>query len=311
MRTLVVGAGAVGGYFGGRLAEAGLDVTFLARPAAARRLEADGLRIRSPRGDARVRPRVVTPESHAGKFDAVLLCVKSYSLAQALVDVAPAIGGETAVVPMLNGIAHLDVLREAFGDARILGGMCLVAAALGPDGEVVHSLEPHELVFGALSGGPSARAETLQEEWSRANLDVRASPDIVQEMWEKIALLSTTAGSTCLMRAALGDILASPGGPAFVNGLFYECAAIAAAAGHPPRPAFLAFAEAILSRAGSPLKASMLADIERGGPTEGEHVLGWMSERAATTGVAAPTLALARCAVAAYEIARSRRAAGP
>lgn len=308
MRTLVVGAGAVGGYFGGRLAEAGGDVAFLVRPGRAAQLAETGLQIESPHGNVVLEAKTLTPGTLDGSYDVILVCVKSYSLDGAISDIAPAVAGGTSVVPLLNGFGHIARLQQAFGDDRVLGGMCLITATLGPAGEIRHLLEPHELAFGELGGGSSDRVQAIRSSWFGSKAKVRASSEIMQDMWEKFAILATTAGSTCLMRGCFGDILASPGGREAVLRLFSECAAVASAAGFPPRAAFLDFATRLITTEGSALKASMFRDIERGGRTEGEHVFGYMLDQARIHGVAAPTVELARCNVATYENAARREA---
>src|SRR5271165_6604065 len=114
MRLLVVGAGATGGYFGGRLAQAGRDVTFLVRPRRAAQLRADGLQIVSPHGDVTLSPPIVTADTIPGPFDIVLLTVKAFSLDAALADVAPAVGKETMILPFLNGMRHVEAITERF-----------------------------------------------------------------------------------------------------------------------------------------------------------------------------------------------------
>ena len=301
MRVLVVGAGAIGGYIGGRLLEAGADVTFLVRPARAEVLAARGLELVSPQENAHVRPKVATAESLEGPFDVVFVSVKAYALARATEDFAPGVGSGTTIVPLLNGIAHLETLSARFGAERVMGGTCLITATLDGDGRVLHLLPKHDVILGELAGGRSERAESIERLFAPARCDARVSDNIMLEMWEKLVLLTTNAGATCLMRANVGDILASPGGRGFLLSLLEECRTIAARVGYEPRAAFMAFSSDLVTTEGSPVKASMLRDIERGGPTEYDHILAYMDELARTHGVHAPLLGLARCHVAAYE----------
>jgi 2-dehydropantoate 2-reductase len=309
MRVLVVGAGALGGYFGGRLVEAGRDVAFLVRPARAERLARHGLRIESARGDAHLRPRTVLADALDGPHDLILLAVKAYSLDAAMDDLAPAVGPGTAILPVLNGMRHLDVLTARFGPDRVLGGVAQIPATLGPEGQVRHLGQGHDLAFGEPGGGISDRVRAIAALCEGANFAGRASERIAREMWEKWVMLATSAGMTCLMRAAVGDIAASPGGRDAMLALLAECRAVAAAAGHEPRPASVEAAAAMLTQEGSTLTASMLRDIERGGPTEGEHVLGDLCGRAERLGVPTPLLRLARLHVAAHEARRARERA--
>jgi 2-dehydropantoate 2-reductase len=223
---------------------------------------------------------------------------------------APAVGPGTAILPVLNGMRHLDALAARFGRDRVLGGLASIPATLGPDGRVVHLGRGHDLTFGEPAGGISDRVRAAAALCEGANFAGRASAEIVREMWEKWAMLAMLAGATCLMRASVGDILAAPGGRAAFEALFAECRAVAAAAGHAPRPAAVDLTLGLLAE-GSPLAASMLRDIERGGPTEGVHVLGDLCERAERLGVPAPLLRLARLHVAAYEARRERERAAP
>jgi 2-dehydropantoate 2-reductase len=168
-------------------------------------------------------------------------------------------------------------------------------------------------VFGEVAGGLSARIRALEAVICGAGFDGRVSESVMHDMWEKFVQLGLGAGITCLMRASIGDILAAPGGREAMFSLFDECCAIATASGYPPRPAFIEFDQKLITTVGSPLKWSMLRDIERGSTTEGEHILGDMVARARKFGVATPILDLARTHVAAYEIARAkavREAAG-
>ena len=310
MRVLVVGAGALGGYFGGRLVEAGRDVTFLVRHRRAEQIARMGLHIDSLHGDADLKPRTVQAGDLDGPYGLILLAVKAYSLDAAMEDITPAVGAETAILPVLNGMRHLDVLAARFGPGRVLGGLAQIPATLGPEGQVIHRMAPdHQLIFGEVSGGISARAGAILSVFEGAKFLPRASDQIVQEMWEKWVMLATLAGMTCLMRGSVGDIPASPGGRGAIISLFGECRAVAAAAGHEPRPAFVESVTGMLMKEKSPLTASMLRDIERRAPAEGEHVLGDMVERAEMLGIDTPLLRLARCHAGTYEARRGREAA--
>jgi 2-dehydropantoate 2-reductase len=309
MRILIVGAGALGGYFGGCLVRAGRDVTFMVRPRRAEQLARTGLAIISPQGDFTVAARTVLAGDLQGPFDLILVGVKSYSLDQAMNEFAPAAGAKAMILPILNGLGHLDRLTARFGAERVLGGMTNISAGLDADGRVVQFLPNHDLAFGEISGGGSERTTALETFLKSAGINGRASDVIMQDMWEKFVQLSTVAGITCLMRASIGTILAAPGGQEAIFRLFHECCAIATTAGFKPRPAFIEFDTTLFTTANSPLKASMLRDIERGSTTEGEHILGDMVNRARSLGIETPTLNLARTHVAAYEIARAQAAA--
>lgn len=275
MRILVVGAGAVGGYFGGRLVQAGRDVTFLVRPARDAQLKEAGLVIRSPRGDATLRDvKTVQADSIDGPYDLVLLSCKAYHLDDAIASFAPAVGPDTAILPLLNGMRHIDVLTQKFGASRVLGGQCVIAATLNPAREIVHLNDMHSLSFGELQGGISERVSAIAAQMQGADFEASAADNVLQQMWEKWVFLATLAASTCLNRAAIGDILAAPDGRRVIEGLLGECRAVAAHNGHPVGAAFDGRANTVLFAAGSPLTASMLRDVENQAPTEADHILG-------------------------------------
>ncbi|HLB80246.1 MAG TPA: 2-dehydropantoate 2-reductase [Dongiaceae bacterium] len=307
MRILVLGAGAVGGYFGGRLAAAGADVTFLVRDRRAARLAADGLVIKSPTGDLTLpSPKTLTAGAAADiPFDIVLLTCKAYDLGAAIESIAPHVGAASAVLPLLNGMAHLDALDARFGEARVLGGLCQIAATLTPDGEIRHLNDAHRLVFGERDGRRTARVQALAAVMAGARFESRPSDDILQEMWEKFVMLATLAGMTCLMRASVGAIMAAAEGEALMREFLDECAAVAAAAGHPPRAVFLERTRPLLTARESDFTASMLRDIERGGPTEGDHILGDLLRRGRRLGQSTPLLRVACCHLEAYEARRA------
>ena len=313
IRILVVGAGAIGGYFGGRLLEAGRDVTFLVRPRRAAELAATGLVIKSALGDATLpAPKTILAERLDKAFDLILLSCKAYDLDRAIQSFAPAVGANTAILPLLNGMRHLDVLAERFGPERVLGGECIIAATLDEHKAIRHLNTDHDLTFGERSGPISDRIRAISTTMAGARFNARASEQIIQEMWEKWAFLATLAGSTCLMRAAIGDIVAAPGGKDFVLHLLAECQGVAEANGHTLRPPFIERARAAVTGAGSTLTASMLRDIERQAPIEADHIIGDLIQRARSGGTkayATPLLELAYTHLKAYEarLARTKK----
>jgi 2-dehydropantoate 2-reductase len=305
MRTLVVGAGAIGGYFGGRMLQAGADVTFLVRPGRAAELAGAGLVIKSPLGDVTLEnPPTVQADKLAGHFDVVLLSCKAFDLEDAITSFAPAVGPATAVIPLLNGMRHLDTLDTKFGRKRVLGGLCTIAATLNEKREVVQLAPLQSLAFGARDGTLSDRVRAIAEVFAKGNFDLAASETIVQDMWEKWVFLAALAASTCLMRTSVGNILASPGGKDFVLGMLDECSATAASEGHAPRGPFLERTRGMLTAEGSPMTASMFRDIKAGAPVEADHVIGDLVARADAAKVPVPKLRTAYTHLKAYEKAR-------
>nr|WKF62188.1 2-dehydropantoate 2-reductase [Paraburkholderia busanensis] len=299
----------MGGYFGGRLAEAGQDVTFLVRPGRAEKLQRDGLVIRSARGDLTLRDvKTILAGVSAEPFDVVLLSCKAYSLDDAIDSFAPFVGENTAVLPLLNGMRHIDVLSERFGAARVLGGQCVIAATLNPEQQIVHLNESHAITFGELAGGASARVQAISDAMAGANFDVAVSDNILLRMWEKWVFLATLAGSTCLMRGAVGDILAAPDGRRVIETLLGECRAVAANQGFTMGPDFEARATQTLFTP-SPLTASMLRDVENHSHTEADHILGDLIARGGDAQQGEHALSLLRIAYShlkAYEARQAR-----
>lgn len=307
MRTLVLGAGAVGGYFGGRLAGTGADVTFLVRPRRAAVLAARGLAIASPAGDAHVAaPRTLLDARTVPPFDLVLLACKAYDLDGALDALAPAVGPGTAIVPLVNGLRHLDGLVERFGEGPVLGGWCAIAATLDAEGGVRHLNALHTLAFGERDGADSPRVQAIAAHLAPAGFDVRPSRDIVTGMWEKWCFIAALAGITCLMRANVAEILAA-GGADLALALADECRRVAEACGRPIGATSFAKTREFLTTP-APLTASMLRDVEGGGPTECEHVLGDLLQRGTERGLELPLLRVATTHLRAHE---ARRAARP
>ena len=306
MRILVVGAGAIGGYFGGRLLQAGRDVTFLVRAKRAAELARDGLVIKSPNGDVTLKnPPAVQADTLEEQFDVVLLSCKAFDLDDAIESFAPAVGPQTVILPLLNGMRHLDVLDDRFGRERVIGGQCGIAATLDENRHVVQ-LTPvfQSLTFGERDGTMSDRVQAIAANFAPANIGSQASDDIMQEMWEKWVLLTTLASSTSLMRAPVGHILAAPGGRDFILGVRDECISVARAAGYTPREAFLSRINGMLMTEGSPLTASMFRDIKAGARTEADHVVGDMIARGDAAKVPLPKLKVAYTHLKAYESQR-------
>jgi 2-dehydropantoate 2-reductase len=279
MRILIVGAGAIGGYFGGRLLEAGRDVTFLVRPGRAEELDRDGLVVRSPLGNILYPspPHVMTPMLDQ-TFDLILLSCKAYDLDGAMDSFAAAVGPDTLILPLLNGMAHLDRLAERFEPEHVLGGQCLISLDRDASGAILHLNDTNQLSFGELSGALTPRILKVAEALADAGFDANLSQQIVQEMWEKWCFIATGAGITGSMRATIGDVISS-NGEALVLKLLAECASVAEHAGYAIRSDVRQRFQNMLTTKGSKMTASMLRDIERGAPIEVEHVIGDMIAR--------------------------------
>jgi 2-dehydropantoate 2-reductase len=301
VRVLVLGAGAVGGYFGGRLAEAGRDVTFLVRSARGALLSKRGLRVTSPLGDFTVKPQLATAERLGGPYDLILLTAKQYDLDQAIEAVRPAVGPRTAVLPLLNGLVHLDRLASAFGGGAILGGVAYVGASLQPDGGIRHHNRLSGIAFGDRSGGISGRVREIAAEFADTKVDAPGSDNIMLDMWEKFVMITTMAGMNCLMRGTIGDIVATEDGAALMLQLLAENSAVAEAAGYKPRPPYIEQISNMFTEPGSPNNASMHHDLAHGSRTEGDWIIGDMRRRAIQFGAATPLLRAAYAHLQVYE----------
>ncbi|MER6318596.1 2-dehydropantoate 2-reductase [Streptomyces sp. NPDC001581] len=301
MKILTVGAGAVGGFFGARLATAGQDVSFLVRPARAKALRARGLRVEGQGEKLHLTPKLVTADAPGGPYDLVLLSVKATALHPALADIEPAVGPDTAVVPLLNGVAHLDALTARLGAGAVLGGVAKVVTTLSAEGDILRMAPPAVILTGETDARPSARVERIRTALADAGIDSPETGDIVAAMWHKWVFISTLVSLTCLMRGTVGEVNAVPGGSALGPSLLAEAAAVAEAAGHPVPESERAFTTSTVTASGSPLTPSLYRDLVAGAPTEADHVLTDLTVRARALGVATPLLDLAALQLRVHE----------
>ena len=308
MRVLVLGAGALGGYFGGRLVEAGsAEVAFLVRPGRQAALAREGLRIESPFGAWQGRVDTILAGAAKPGWDVVLLSCKAYDLDDAVAAIRPAVDGRTAILPVLNGLAHVDRLVSEFGAERVLGGLAKIQATLAPDGTVRQLNDWRWITFGERGGEMSGRVRAIEAAFAPAKgVVAQAVPDIMARMWEKLVHLGTSAIGTVLMRANVGEIAASPGGTAFLHRLLDRNAAIAAGQGFPMRDAFIAEFRALFADPDSAYATSMLRDLEAGNRIEADHILGFLAEAARRAGVPAEVHEAAFLHAKAYEQRRAR-----
>jgi 2-dehydropantoate 2-reductase len=301
MKILVIGAGAVGGYFGGRLAQAGRDVTFLVRGRQADNIRKQGLRIVSPHGDAIVHPKILLANELSEPFDLILLSVKGYGLEPAINDFAPAVGKATMILPVLNGMRHMDLLTKRFGEEVVIGGVCLVSTEVDNDGRIVQLTGTQRLVYGELRGGPSERMNRLDTVMQGAGFEARISQDITQEMWQKWVQLSSLGALTCLMRGSVGEVEAVPGGADIANQILLESSLIATACGHPPREDFLGRVRTTLTTRGSHLTSSMYRDLMKGAQVEADQIIGDLLDRGRELRIETPLLRAAYVNLKIYE----------
>ena len=307
MRTLVLGAGSVGGYFGGRLAQHGADVTFLVREGRRAELAANGLRIRSFFGDADIPVKTAGQEEPGADYDTVVFACKAFDLDQAMDSIAPALTDGTTILPLLNGIAHLDILNRRFGRERVLGGTAKIAATVAADGVIQHLNDWNFLKFGEQNGGPSERTERLARAFPTDTVKAAAVDDILQEMWEKLVHLSTAAAMTCLMRGSVGEIARVAEAARMFQRLLDQAAEVAGHNGHRPSDVFMDTYRTLFADRASGYTTSMLRDIEAGKRTEAQHIVGHMVREARLAGIDG---SLFEVALANLEVYEQRRLAG-
>jgi 2-dehydropantoate 2-reductase len=304
MRILVVGAGAVGGYFGGRLAQAGRNVTFLVRAKRAEEIDANGIQIVSPHGDLTLWPKAISAHQITKQYDVILLSVKSYALSGAMDDFALAVGPETMILPVLNGMHHIDVLVGRFGKHPILGGVCLVATEIDEQGRIRQLAGLQSLTYGELDGQSTSRLEQLDDTLRGAGFDAAISSRIMQDMWQKWVQLAASGAITCLLRGNIGEIAAIPGGADLSLVVLRECASIAAVCGYPQSDAFLERQTVDLTVHGSQLTTSMYRDLKKGASVEVDTILGDLLERGRKHGLKTQILEAAFVNLSIYQRAR-------
>ncbi|MBS0233307.1 MAG: ketopantoate reductase family protein [Proteobacteria bacterium] len=304
MKLLFLGAGATGGYFGGHLAKAGVDVTFLVRPRRRDQLARDGIRIESATGNLATPVKAITRDEIVSFYDVIIVSAKAYDLAGAIEAIRPAVGAQSLVLPLLNGMKHLDTLDAAFGAPRVLGGTCHISVTLAENGTIRQLGELASLTQGPRFSEQQAASAKLHETLAQG-IEAHHSDNIILAMWEKWFFLAAFAAATCLMRATVRDIVRAEHGATFTMSLLNECIAIARANGHAPQTATVEFARTFLTDPSLTLAASMLRDIQRGGAIEADQIVGDIIRRGRQHGLATPLLDIAYLHLQSYENQRS------
>ncbi len=298
---LVVGAGSIGGLFGGRLAQAGRDVTFLVRAGRAEQLRRDGLQIVSPLGNATVRPKLLASKDIHDAFDVVFLSVKAYSLESAIGDFAPAVSDRTMILPILNGMKHMATLAAHFGARAVIGGACKAATMLDKQGRIVQLTKLQDLAYGEMDGTRSERLRRLDEFMQGAGFDARISQSIALEMWQKWTLLAALGGVTCLMRGNTGEIEAAHGGREFLTTFLNEVVSVIQAVGAQLGEAFIVATSEALLKPGAPTTSSLYRDLQEGNPVEADQILGDLLLRGVKAGLHAPLISTAYAQLCVYQ----------
>ena len=305
MKILVLGAGGIGGLIGGRLAQSGADVTFLVRDKRKAQLADQGLRIESQFGNVRLAVNARSQSEIEPVYDLVLLTCKAYDLPSAIDNIRPAMSDKTAVLPLLNGLAHIERLNGEFGMGRVIPGSARMQVTLTKDGIVKQLNDWQTVTFGEQDGGMSERVKALKALLEKTGMEANLSDNIMRALWLKLVHLASVAGMTCLMRANIGEIVRTPEGSALLKTFLQANADIAAHAGHRPDDKFLQTYLDLFTQRDSLYEASMQRDLEKGGPIEAEHILGFMLKKCREAGLPDTLHMAAYTHVKAYEERRA------
>jgi 2-dehydropantoate 2-reductase len=302
MKILVLGAGGVGGYFGGRMAEAGLDVTFLVRERRKQQLINNGLLVQSKFGNISMPVKVITDDEIDSTFDLVLMSCKAYDLDNAIDSIMPVMGCDSVVLPVINGLRQIDVLQEKVGQSNVLGGVCYVGANLDyQTGVIEHFGNFHSIYFGEVNSNYTKYTRLFAELDSKVLFNIELKEKIMQTMWDKCAGQGALSSANILTRSVVGDITLGESGRHFLDSVFAEGQEICKANGYPMSSDVIKFYENIFDTKGSPFATSMLRDLEAGKVTEGPHIIGDLIKRAHDHGVPVPIMQCALAAIQTYE----------
>lgn len=301
MKILIVGAGAIGGYFGGRLLEKGEDVTFLVREGRKNKLQNTGLNIQSKHGDLQLSPKVITKKEQSAPFDVVLISTKSYQLENAIEDVKSFVGDDTMILPLLNGMAHLQPLIKAFGEDRVIGGLCFVESTLSEDGTIVQTSPVHQLVYGERTGERTERIEKLEQAFTGTKAEFKRSDNIDQEMWHKYLFITAMSGITSMMESPIGPIRDLETGQHSIQAFLEELADIMGKMGAPIQSGIAAAQLQRINSMDAGMKSSMQRDIEKMQPTEAEHLQGYLLAKAKELECSVPVLEIIYTKLKLYE----------
>ena len=331
MKILVLGAGAVGGYFGGRLVQKGdedADVTFLVRQKRAQEIVMNGgLTIENHDGQITTISPVKTIISEEGfsdsslklLFDVIILACKSYGLSGALDAIAPFVHSRVRILPLLNGMAHIESIQKRFPNVVVWGGTCGIVATLTPNGIVKKMTEAQFVVAGASLKKSSDQSNSSADSddilrnliklMTEAGINASVSGDIIAKMWEKWSFLATLAAATCLMDGSVGEILFTDYGKDYIEGVYQECNKIATSAmGKEMDPdQQKTMLQRVFGDRNSIVRASMSRDMQNGNPTEADHVLGDMIRRAKQFCISTPLLSIASSRLQIYESQRQHK----
>jgi 2-dehydropantoate 2-reductase len=301
MRVLVVGAGAIGGYFGGRLLENSVDVTFLVRERRRKQLEEHGLVIESVNGNVSFVPKTIVTGEKAEHFDVVMLSTKAYHLDRAIEDIRPYVTEGTVILPLLNGISHIYQLAAEFGEEHIIGGLCSIESTLDDKGKVIQSSPLNNLVFGELSGEKSERIMKIEEIFNGTKVNYKLSENVNQDLWHKYSFISTMAGITTLMRSSIGPIRDEESGKETIKSLLKEITSVMKQINAPIADNIQTVQLNQIDGLGYTMKSSMQRDMEKLMPVEADHIQGYLLQIARKEKIQVPILEAVYANLKVYE----------
>lgn len=304
MRILIVGAGAIGGYFGGRLLEKGEDVTFLVRKKRQEQLLKHGLVIDSPHGNISLVPKTILNSAEVDPFDVIMVATKSYHLDGVIKDIRPYIGRNTTILPLLNGMAHVDQLVNEFGEDHVIGGLCFIETTLDVDGKIIQTSPLHDLIFGEINVIQRTQIKELQHAFSGTKANFRYSRNIIKDMWEKYLFISSLSGITSLMRAPIGPIRSTPAGKGTIQAVINEVITIAKTMNAPIDSDMSNVLMEKVNSMGYEMKSSMQRDMEKGQPTEVDHFYQYLLDSSEKGKLETPNLQLIYANLKVYEANR-------
>ncbi len=289
MRIAIMGAGGVGSYFGGRLAAAGQDVTFVCRGAHLAALREHGMTVTSPKGDFSLdRVQATDNPGSVGPVDVILSTVKLYDLDSACVVMRPMVGPETMIVPVQNGVIAANIVCNHFDRRNVVGGLVFIASFVTAPGQVTHMSQVHKITLGELRGGLSGRVAAFADVGNAAEIEVEASEDIERALWEKLVLLGAFGPLSAMTRQPIGRILDDADLAAMLRRGMEEVVAVGRAHEVELPEEIVDRTLALCTRFGPGSKSSMLEDLEAGKPLELEWITGTLAKMGQEAGVHVP-----------------------
>ncbi len=302
MKILIVGAGAVGVLFGSQLQQQGVDISYLVRPKRADELRQQPLELCLPESTISLSPVCLTQSELASSpaFDLIILTNKAYGLPQVIDDIAPAVGEHTLILPLLNGLRHLDRLDDAFGAGKVLGGIAKTVATLKTPWQVNVASGYNSITVAAREPSQQAAVSEIVQRFQQSGLTVEQTDDIMGQMWDKFCRMAGLGAVNCLLQGNVGEYMKSDRGGEIALQIFEECCQVAAASGHPLAEDSVQSFQRILTNPKSSFNSSMYRDMRNGLPIEGDHLVGDMVARGKAVGVATPMLEIAEAVLQVY-----------